>query len=238
MTSLHLMQLSQRFTIPRIMPDLAKDLGRVPDLAGVTEAAGFHPELERVTRALGYQLCLPPEGDTAIMVHGSHQVESLGYIHAVDASQRPRHGARGIQWVRIRPAGTDESVTFAVGHWVRVAADEGGQRTAMTDDLAALMRKAAAGDRIGFWAGDMNNPDHEQDRTPMDHQLDAGDLTSCWDELGRYPATHGTATLDVVGSYDPDRRVHCVRARVWPRLSSDHRPMSAFYRIENRRAGH
>jgi endonuclease/exonuclease/phosphatase (EEP) superfamily protein YafD len=136
-----------------------------------------------------------------------------------------------VLWVTFAPALFREHVTVACGHWVTRRADTGHQQQQLTDDLAQLIARKAQGHRLGFWMGDTNNPDGPRDRSAVDASLRKGDLTSCWDELGQYPATEGTATLDVIGSYDPDRRVKCERARRWAGQHSDHRPVSAWYRI-------
>lgn len=99
------------------------------------------------------------------------------------------------------------------------------------------MDEHGQGRRLAFWAGDTNNPDRPSATSEVDRALRKGDLTSCWDELGRYPDTHGRTTLDVVGSYDPDRRATCLRARVWPDLHSDHAPLTAWYSV-SRLPGH
>jgi hypothetical protein len=70
----------------------------------------------------------------------------------------------------------------------------------------------------------------------VDLALRKGELTSCWDELGRYPDTAGRLTLDVVGSFDPDSRVSCLRARRWHKLASDHVAVSAWYQVRHAKA--
>jgi hypothetical protein len=235
--TLQVEQASQRYTVPGKLEsdELDQALSHGADVVGFTEVRSFHDELARACGRHHYALLLPPKGsgtDSAIAVLASHRIESTGYVPVVEPSARPRHSARGIQWVQLTPDGTSERVTVCSGHWLTERSDEGHQRIAMTRAMADVVREAAAGDRLAFWTGDTNNPDHELERTPVDRALRKAELTSCWDELGRYPATgpHG-GTIDVVGSYDPDRRVECLRARRWVSLYSDHQPVSAWYRI-------
>jgi len=227
---LELGQASQRFTVDKgqALLDFHFLLSKGPDVVGFTEALQFYAQLRRACAERDYQLLLPPAGDTAIAVHPSHHVQAHRFEKVNDPG--PHHGARGVHLVEFTtPDG--ERVTFAEAHWLTRRSDDGHQRLAMTKAMADVMTEAARGSRLGFWAGDTNNPDRPSATSEVDLALRKGNLTSCWDELGRYPDTHGDSTLDVVGSYDPDRRVSCLRARVWPQLHSDHRPLSAWYSI-------
>lgn len=234
---LELWQASQRYTVrpAAAHADFASILAHAPDAVGFTEATSFHAELRRACRRHAFQLFLPPAGDTAIAVWGGHLVMDHHYVKVNAASAHPRHTERGIQSVTFKPASAQEVVTVAEAHWLTRRADDGGQRVAMTEAMGDVIAHAAQGHRLGFWLGDTNNPDrtgmHAGRFSDVDKALRKADLTSCWDELGRYPATHEDSTLDVVGSYDPDRRVSCLRARVWPQLASDHRPISALYHV-------
>jgi hypothetical protein len=219
----------------RALLDFHHDLSHMMDACGFTEVAHFQRQLQVACLDRGYRLLLPPEGDTAIAVSDAHELLDHDYLHVNAGQPGPMasggHSPRGVQVVQFRPFGTEEVVTFATAHWLTRRADDGGQRLAMTQAMAHTIQQAAKGSRLGFWAGDTNNPDQPGDVSEVDRLLRKGQLTSCWDELGRYPATHGHTTLDVVGSYDPDGRVSCTRARVWPQLRSDHRPISAWYSV-------
>lgn len=237
---LQLEQASSAFTLStsHAVLDFHESLSRGADVVGWTEVAQRHDLLASVCRTSGYQLLLPVEGDTALAVRNIHQVLQHSSIVSVPGAQGPAadggHGPRGVQLVVFRPFGTREHVAVAEAHWVTKAADSGRQQLALTTDLARIIRTHAAGVRVGFWMGDTNNPDRRMDFTDVDRALRKGELTSCWDELGEWPSTHGGPagpTLDVVGSYDPDKRVSCARARVWPAGHSDHRPVSAWYTI-------
>jgi hypothetical protein len=233
---LQLGQASQRYSVPGdlALEDFLKLLGHGWDAVGFTEATRFHGELHEACRGRNYWLFLPPEGDTAIAVHRDHQVLDHGYVHVNDASHRPLHSPRGVQVLTFMPDSSSELVTFAEAHWLTERSDNGHQRLAMTQAMASVMREAGRGSRLAFWAGDTNNPDRPSATSDVDLALRRGELTSCWDELGRYPDTHGSHTLDLVGSFDPDRRVSCTGARVYARLHSDHRPLRVTYAVRPR----
>lgn len=237
---LQLEQASSAFTLSdrKARADFREALSHGADVVGFTEVAARHAALGDVCDTSGYQLLLPTDGDTALAVRGIHKVLQASTIGSVPGEKGPAsgggHGPRTIQLAVVRPFGTREHFAVCEAHWVTKAADTGGQQLAMTMDLARIIRIHAKGSRLGFWMGDTNNPDRRGDFTTVDRALRKGELTSCWDELGEWPPTHGGVrgpTLDVVGSYDPDRRVECARARVWPAENSDHRPVSAWYTV-------
>lgn len=239
--TMHIQQASSAFTLSDVeaMYDFTVALARGADVTGFTEVAQRHDVLRRACRLTSHHLLLPAQGDTALAVRESHKVLQSGEMLSVPGVKGPAaqggHGPRSIQWVAFQPFGYGEHVTSHVGHWVTRKADLGRQQTAMTDDLAHAVRDHSHGSRIGFWQGDTNNPDRPHDLTSMDAALAKGDLTSCWDELGHYPETEGALTLDIIGSYDPDKRVSCTRARRWPPAHSDHRAVSAWYKVAHPR---
>lgn len=235
--TLQVEQASQRYTVPGKLEgdELDQSLSHGADVVGFTEVRTFHDELARACHRHHYALLLPEHGsgtDSAIAVLSSHRIEATGYEPVVEPSKRPQHSARGVQFVTFTPNGTSERVTVCSGHWLTERSDNGHQRYAMTQAMVDAVQRAARGDRLAFWTGDTNNNDRVREHSAVDRALRKGQLTSCWDELGRYPVTgpHG-GTIDVVGSYDPDRRVECLRARRWVSLYSDHQPVSAWYRI-------
>lgn len=240
MLTLHLQQASLQRTDDahgETLPDLETILGRRAHVVGFTEAQGFHPELTAAARRHGYRLLLPSDGDTAMAVRGDvlvrgHAVRRVSPARPNRPGQ-PGHVARNILTAQL--VADEELVSVSEAHWTTRKGDAGGERLAMTQAMAEVVAQEAAGSRLGFWLGDTNSDDRPQPHGVVDGALKAGQLTSCWDELGRWPATHGRQTLDVVGSYDPDHRVTCKRAKVWHQLHSDHRQVSAFYAVRPRR---
>jgi hypothetical protein len=229
--------LKEGHPLADVYADALANLSHGDDARGFTEAARYHSVLRRACKDKGYQLVLPPGGDTAVALRLEHELVGSHWRSVLPSSHKPLHGPRGIQVVEFIPQGTSERVTFCELHNVR-AVVSGHQQLAMLQELGDVIAAAAAGSRLGFWAGDMNHDDRRKPYSTYDTALRRQDLTSCWDELGRWPATHfpqGT-TLDWVGSFDPDRRVRCLRARTWHQLHSDHSALSAFYAISPVRA--
>lgn len=240
--TLHLMQASSAHTLSDVhaLDDILFDLGRNADAVTFTEVQDRHDQLRQACQLRGYQLVLPLHGDVAVAVRSIHRVTDHGELPVLAAvghdRDTPAHTARPILWVRFVLFGTRERVTVSTAHWVTKRADVGHQQQLLSTAMAAAVRASASGSRLGFWTGDTNDNDGPRTVSPSARALAKGELTSCWDELGRYPDSHGNALLDIIGSYDPDRRVSCIRARVWARsarvrLHSDHRPVSAWYRI-------
>lgn len=235
--TLHLMQASSAHSLTdaQALEDIAFDLGREADCVTFTEVQHRHDMLRQACHLKGYQLVLPAHGDVAVAVRSIHRVTDHGELASIPAvghgEGKPAHTARPILWVRFVLFGTREQVTVSTAHWVTKRADVGHQQQLLSTAMAAAVRASASGSRLGFWTGDTNDNDGPRTVSPSAKALAKGELTSCWDELGRYPDSHGNALLDIIGSYDPDRRVSCIRARVWPQLHSDHRPVSAWYRI-------
>lgn len=235
--TLHLEQASSAHTLTdaQAMQDALAALNRGADVVSFTEVQERHYQLDRACHVAGYQLLLPSRGDVALALRSIHKPRSQGTVPVQDAvghdAHTPAHTARVILWGAFSPFGTDDLVTVHSAHWVTRRADTGGQQLELTQALGDVVAQHSRGARLGFWLGDTNSPDRPRDHSPVDRALRRADLTSCWDELGAYPDTHGQATLDVVGSYDPDRRVSCLRAHRWPQGHSDHRAVSAFYRV-------
>lgn len=73
--------------------------------------------------------------------------------------------------------------------------------------IAAWFRRFAKGPAIAFVTGDFNLVDRTNDL------FHGAPITSCWDELKKYPNT-GHGNIDAVGSADADHRVKCVGAVV------------------------
>ena len=72
--------------------------------------------------------------------------------------------------------------------------------------LGAWARRHGKGKALAFYQGDQNMPDDKVDT------FLGQPLTTCWDELGKYPGT-GHGVIDVIASYDKDGRVSCSWAR-------------------------
>lgn len=214
--------------------DYLADLNRGDDVVGFTETHRRLGILNRACVEKGYQLHYPRGGDVAVAVKDEHRLVAAGMEPGTPAGKG--HTARPVLWVTLEPAGTYELVTVHVAHWLTRRAAIGRQRFELARTMAQTVASHAEGRRIGFWMGDTNTLDTPDDQGPVSHALADGDLVSCWDELGRYPDTHPggpDAPIDVIGKYDPDRRVTCVSAGRWHQLHTDHVSVSAWYRIRD-----
>lgn len=73
--------------------------------------------------------------------------------------------------------------------------------------IGTKAEETAVGKAIAFYQGDQNVPDNKYDT------FFGEDLTSTWDELGKYEGT-GHGVIDVIASYDFDGRVKAVSTTV------------------------
>lgn len=146
------------------------------------------------------------------------------------------HGPRGIAWItaELPELGI---VTVGVAHYLtaRSVAGTGHSNDPLIKGIAAWGVEKGKGKALAFLNADINRDDEKRD------PFDGGPFTSCWDELGKYPATHGRdkrhgSTIDMSASYNADGRVSVKTARVLDdsdlALATDHFPIVATYQVE------
>jgi hypothetical protein len=251
---LHLMQASMQWrdTDAQTRADFDRILTRGADVIGMTEVSERNRNLRLLRDAAkptGYQVFNDAAeegfagGETAIAVRKNLDVRSHGaeLVNEPEAGKPPAagHSARLIQWVEVIWEGNRVFVFEA--HWVtgfgrRPSRTEKHRK--MTDAIIELVQRNGRGTRLAFFMGDVNL-DEETDRGRRQAATHArfteAGLTTVWDELAVYPGTHGNAktggTIDIIGSYDPDRRVSADSVRVWRKLNSDHLQVSAWYDV-------
>lgn len=186
-------------------------------LAAVVAEAGEH----------GYAIWA--RGGCAVAVRRQFgKIVDKGYVGPVIKGVAKDHEARGVTWVTVDVPRVGK-LTTAVAHWITRdhEPDRHRDNDRLSDAVAELLEAKAAGSALGFFAGD-TNVDDQHDRLFPGHRF-----TTCWDELRKYPDTHGRRTIDVIGSYDADTRVRAVSARVVPLdLHTDHRTVQAVYSIQ------
>lgn len=94
--------------------------------------------------------------------------------------------------------------------------------------IGALGRKFGKGRALVFYGGDQNIIDRINDT------FFGQPFTSAWDEIGRYENT-GHGNIDVIASYDSDKRVECTGVRALDdfelQLFTDHYLVEAGYRV-------
>jgi hypothetical protein len=160
-----------------------------------------------------------------------------GYVPSVESTEGVgRHPDRGIVWGSGNVKGFGR-VTAGAGHLLTHGEKPGDPNyrlnTRYARDIGEWGAEAASGNKIVFYGGDQNSNDAVRDT------FRGKPFTSCWDELGKHPGTHGKRTIDVLASHDTDRRVKCVSARVLRDsqvfLNTDHFLIEAVYEVKPKR---
>lgn len=106
------------------------------------------------------------------------------------------------------------------------------QNRKLANAIGVHAKKMGAGRNLVFYGGDQNIPDKGLDE--YSDTFFNGPLTSCWDELHKWPNT-GHGCIDVIASYDKDVRTTCTGARSlnnkqFP-LHTDHFYCEAEYKV-------
>jgi hypothetical protein len=139
-----------------------------------------------------------------------------------------------LSWVRVKVEHAD--VWFHTGSWFNVRSEQENsirRHNQMTQQMCAQVRKHASGpDSVSVFGGDVKADDEEDHLTDMNKIFRTNDLLTIWDEFKVYPNTWNGSTVDVLGSYNKDKRVTGHRYKVWPMQHSDHRFVSAWYDID------
>lgn len=95
--------------------------------------------------------------------------------------------------------------------------------------IGGLADELGVGKALSFYGGDQNIPDREYDT------FFGEDLTSAWDELGKYENT-GHGNIDVIASHDKDGRVEAKYIRALDDreqfMHGDHFPVEAGFRVK------
>lgn len=223
-------------TIKHARADFATIFEGQPDVIGFTEVTinGLRNELTLSAGENGYKV-FGGRGDTALAVRADHAVRDSGsiLIHPGGEDEFGAYAARYLDWVTA--VVNDEIVTVAEAHWVRPRTPERIRRHRMATDAAvALLKEKSGSSAIAFLLGDLNEDDGPtEDAGSAGARFEAAGITTIWDELGFYPATHdGGRTIDLIASVDADIRVTAVGVYVFRLSHSDHRPVAGFYTVE------
>lgn len=220
------------------------------DVIAVSEATRKNRVWRLLNRAVDragwwYQGGVP--GDVRFIVNPKHDIRESGYTKVLEARRGYRKGnyaERGIAEVMFRtPMGNkvhDHTMHWNTGYRLDRQAGHESRRErgidGQTDDMADRVKLHGRGRRLSFWQGDTNMDEHHDrgwDKWAIHHQFRKAGLRSVFDELGEYPNTHHRRTIDIIGSYNPDRRVSAQSVRVLPRdgRSVDHLIVVAEYSI-------
>jgi hypothetical protein len=144
----------------------------------------------------------------------------------------PTHTPRGIAWSTARlKAGDVGDITVGVSHFLTDKTEDrtGQSNTPLLEGIAAWGQRMGKGRALVLFNADVNADDKPND------VFGGKPFTTCWDELGKWPDTHGRRTIDVSASYDRDGRVAAKSARVLTdsdiHLFTDHFMIEAVYAV-------
>lgn len=209
---------------PQHTADFEKIFSQGYDLIGGTEAGpgagNTNVELKRLAKKHGYKINVSNRYDTWVAVKASLITRGSWRKGAVFVMWRQskaapnasgRWGDKSITWASFR---NKDIGRVSVGSVHPLTKKGGGPDLKRRTDrlfgrkIAAWFRRFAKGSAaIAFVTGDFNLVDAHNDL------FHGAPITSCWDELGKYPNT-GHGNIDAVGSADADGRVKCLNAFV------------------------
>lgn len=169
-------------------------------------------------------------------IHHGYEGPFIPGTHGLKASQGA-HSPRGITTIEAEPRVKGVGiVTMGCAHFLthRSTLVSGSNQPLITG-ISRWAHGAGSGRKLVFFDADANLRD---DRVDV---FNGAPLTTCWDELGKYPATHGLnkqrgTTIDIVSSYDHDGRVECKSAHVLDdsdlKLATDHFMLEVVYKVK------
>lgn len=218
--------------------DVAAVLSRPADVVTWTES-GWKEPLFRFFKEIGpkkgYHVYAHKYGLGVAVKESFGKVLRSGYQPGIGTA-RPddpkKFYPRGIAWSEVETT-TGEIMTFGAVHYITGGRNpRQGYRywrnRAYAKVIGAWTTRFGEGRKLAFISGDVNIVDR------LDDVFFGQPLTTCWDEIEKWPNT-GHGNIDVVASYDADTRVKCVKARVlddtvFP-LHSDHFMIEAVYSV-------
>lgn len=201
-----------------------------------TEAGADNP-LSRILPAhakkVGFKLHLVRDVWVAVdkrLVTGGWKT---GYVPVIESAEGAgKHTDKGVGW-----AGFDNqylgTITVGVAHLLTRGREPGDVNYRFNKRFGRVweewLEQFGKGTDLAFAAADQNIPDRDHDT------FFGADLTSSWDELGRYENT-GHGNIDVIASYDKDGRVKAKRVRALDdrefHLHTDHFLVESSFDIE------
>lgn len=248
--TIHLMHASMRFDRPdsEFKQAIRWQMDQEPDIISYTEVTRYHQELREVTKGTNYRPVLPRgrEGGFLVRVGENCHVKDQGSTKIMEG--RPGPASQGgfadryCYWVKVKWYGED--VFQHVQHWT-TGYYKSDLRDRWHENMTKVMvdnvKKHGKGFDIAFFAGDQNVDEQaDNNKTALRSQMDGtfrdNGLLTIWDEMQVFPPTHGLnhgPTIDIIGSYNPDKRVKAKRWKVYQKHASDHRPISAWYEVSH-----
>jgi hypothetical protein len=214
------------------------------DIIAFDEVTNARSALPGIARANGYVGVTFPGGEEAFMIREDHKIIARGRQKV--SSAVAHSPSRYVNWVGINWHG--QKLWPHVAHWivhvaahgkVTTTADRQRQNLNITKGMIRQVNSHGKNPNLAFFMGDTNineeSDNHVNSTQQINYNFRKNGLITVWDEMRVYPATLGGShgpTYDVIGKYDPKRRVTAVRYKTWPMRNSDHRPISAWYDID------
>jgi hypothetical protein len=223
---LHLMHCSMQFNDNDKQQHA--DLEKIFDRAGErkvswitgTEAGqkDFKDRIRDVAAEHGYRVATHARDDVWIAVRKQIVKEGWHGFHSpvLDSKEGTGlHGPRGVLGVSFKPRDPLGQITVMASHYL-THGDPGAKdperrvnipwNVKMSREVGRLAKEYGKGTGLVFYGGDQNIQDRDAD-TFMGQPL-----TSAWDELKKWEST-GHGVIDVIASYDNDRRTSAVYSR-------------------------
>lgn len=230
MATIHVEQCSLKLEDPsdaHNLSDVEQALLRDPDALGLTEL--------RRSEFAGLRLLAAKHGFT--LVHPNTDVAILLGRRATFKDRQVSYPVKHRALLTATFEFEGNLVTFHETHWHVPAHVSGEVEAAQTTAIIEAVGSASHGVNISFWAGDTNHDmKHEN---PLRTEMEKAGLITVQAALNEWEPTHEphNTVIDVVGSFEADKRVHAESVTVNPAGFSDHRSVSAVYTIDPRK-GH
>lgn len=209
-----------------------------------TEAGSdsFRELVQQYGKAFGFAVNAHKYGDWTCVSRALATVSAEGYSGPFipgttgKKASEGAHSPRGITWstARVKQKGVGV-ITVGSAHFLtKRSVLVSGSNQPLIDGIAKWARAKGAGRSLALFCADANVDDERAD------VFQGEPLTTVWDELDKYPATHGIdkhrgSTIDIIASYDGDSRVSAKSARVLDdsdlKLFTDHFVVDAVFRV-------
>jgi hypothetical protein len=211
-----------------------------------TEAGAHQPDLRDALTAnakrTGYSINAHKWGDWTATNTALAKVVGKGYegpfidgTTGIDAAHGA-HSPRGITWQTAEVKGIVGAITIGSAHYLTQRSIEASKTTnqPLINGIAQWGKAKGKGSALVLFNADVNMDDEKRD------PFSGGPFTTCWDELHKYPATHGRdvrhgSTIDVSASYNADKRVSAKSAQSLDdsrlQLFTDHFAIEVVYSV-------
>lgn len=135
------------------------------------------------------------------------------YVPVLESFQgKGKHTDRGLALVRFDHLLTGDQITVTAGHYLTQGGRAGDPNWDWNGRYAKAIGRTAKAEAKGhgvfIYMGDQNTEDRLFDT------FKGEPITSVWDELKKYPKTHRNRTIDVIATYDKDKRMKAIKAWV------------------------